>query len=427
LRRKQRSLDELVRQDWNIVAAGLLHDLAILQTSERSSFGYKRAAKALAAGIDRSVVDLVDEGALLDVPFVGASSVRVVSELVKTGGSASVEGAVGGSAKRSEVETRRKFRRAYLSRHIMRLVLDAPLPERIVSTRSYLGDLQMHSTWSDGAEPIAELAAGASELGWTRIGVTDHSYGLPIARGMSMESAARQHREIDEVNERFNGRLRVYKGVEANILADGALDLDETERRTFDYVIASPHSQLRKDTDQTARMLAAVKLAGVAILGHPQGRMYNTRPGILADWAKVFREAAARGVAIELDGNWHRQDIDYELAAIAMEAGCLFALDSDAHSIAEFPFTDYAIAHARIAEIPADRVVNCWEAARFEAWLAERRGERPSRPPRPARPSSARRTSNTETQRPQRRTEKGLLPRAPTGRARTSKLGKNGA
>jgi histidinol phosphatase-like PHP family hydrolase len=370
---KRRSLLEVVRDDRNIVAAGLLHDLAILQSSERSAFGYKRAAKALAAGIDRSVVDLIEEGALRDVPFVGPSSERVVAELVKTGSSTSVDKAVNGSAKRSEVDKRRKFRRAYLSRHAMRLVLEAALPASIVSTKNYLGDLQMHSTWSDGGESIADLAEGAFELGWQRIGVTDHSYGLPIARGMSMESAAKQHHEIDAVNERFKGRVRVYKGVEANILADGALDLSEDERRVFEYVIASPHSQLRKDTDQTPRMLAAAKLPGVAILGHPQGRMYNTRPGIAADWAKVFREAAARNVAVEIDGNWHRQDIDYELAAIAMDEGCIFALDSDAHSIAEFPFTDYAIAQARIAGIPADRVVNCWEESRFDAWLEERR------------------------------------------------------
>jgi histidinol phosphatase-like PHP family hydrolase len=403
---------DLVRDDRNIVAAGLLHDLAILQSSERSSFGYKRAAKALAAGIDRSVTDLVDEGTLRDVPYVGAASERVVSQLVKTGASATVQTAVSSSTKRWEVEKRRKFRRAYLSRHVMRLALDAPLPASIVSTKNYLGDLQMHSTWSDGGESIADLAEGAFALGWKRIGVTDHSYGLPIARGMSMESAAKQHREIDGVNERFRGRVRVYKGIESNILADGALDLQEDERRVFEYVIASPHSQLRKDTDQTARMLAAVKLPGVAILGHPQGRMYNTRPGISADWAKVFREAAKRGVAIELDGNWHRQDIDYELAAIAMDEGCIFALDSDAHSIAEFIFTDYAIAHARIAEIPADRVVNCWEASRFDAWLEERRGRSP------------RKNSNTEAQSSERRTENDLSPRAPTGRGRKRSITK---
>jgi putative hydrolase len=374
---ERRSLVDLVRDDLNIVAAGLLHDLAILQSSERSGFGYKRAAKALAAGIDRSIVDLIETGTLRDIPFVGPSSERVVAELVKTGSSAAVEKAVSESKKRAEVEKLRAFRRAYLSRHAMRLVLDAPLPAFIVSTKSYLGDLQMHSTWSDGAESIADLAEGAFELGWPRIGVTDHSYGLPIARGMSMESAAKQHLEIDRVNEQFKSRVRVYKGVEANVLADGALDLTEEERRVFEYVIASPHSQLRKDTDQTSRMLAAVALPGVAILGHPTGRMYNTRPGIAADWGKVFKEAARRNVAVEIDGNWHRQDIDYELAAIAMDAGCIFALDSDAHSIAEFPFTDYAIAQARIAGIPADRVVNCWEESRFDAWLDERRGRSP--------------------------------------------------
>jgi histidinol phosphatase-like PHP family hydrolase len=365
---------EAIRDDLNIVAAGLLHDLAILQSSERSSFGYKRAAKALAAGIDRSVVDLIGESTLRDVPFVGAASERIVSELVRSGESAAVARAVDASAKRTEVEKRRKYRRAYLSRHAMRLVLDAPLPATIVSTTTYLGDLQMHSTWSDGGESIADLAEGAETLGWKRIGVTDHSYGLPIARGMSMEAAARQHDEIDGLNASLQGRVRVYKGVEANILIDGALDLSEDERRIFEYVIASPHSQLRKENDQTARMVAAVRLPGVAILGHPQGRMYNTRPGIAADWVNVFREAAQRDVAIEIDGNWHRQDIDYELAARALDEGCIFALDSDAHSIAEFPFTDYAIAHARIAQIPADRVVNCWEEARFDAWLEERRG-----------------------------------------------------
>ena len=153
----------------------------------------------------------------------------------------------------------------------------------------------------------------------------------------------------------------------------------------FDYVIASPHSALRKETDQTARMLAAVSLKGVAILGHPQGRMYNSRPGITADWRKVFREAAKRDVAIEIDGNWHRQDVDYELADVALEEGCLFALDSDAHSIAEYAFTDYAIAIARVAGVPADRVVTCWDRPRFEAWLASRSGAAGPKPRRRAR------------------------------------------
>lgn len=357
------------------MAAGLLQDMAILQSSERSRFGYKRAARAIATGLDRSVRDLVEEGTLRDVSYVGAASERIIVELVRTGGSATVERAVQASNRRTEVETRRRFRRAYLSRHAMRLALDARLARSAVTTGSYRGDLQMHSTWSDGVESVASLAEAAYELGWSRIGLTDHSYGLPIARGMSMEAAARQHHEIDRVNETFRDRVRVYKGVEANILADGSLDLSEDERRQFEYVVASPHSALRKDVDQTSRMVNAVTLTGVAILGHPQGRMYNTRPGVTAHWKKVFAEAARRDVAVEIDGNWHRQDIDYELAALALDAGCLFALDSDAHSLPELPFTDYAIAHARIAGVPAERVVNCWEQKKFESWLTERAGK----------------------------------------------------
>ncbi|PYR94502.1 MAG: hypothetical protein DMF84_04910 [Acidobacteria bacterium] len=369
-----RALHTAIEEDLNIVAAGLLQDIALVQSNERSRFGYKRAAKIIAAAIDRSVRDLIEEGTLRDVPFLGASTERIVAELVRGGESPSVKKALAAYGKRSDIEKRRGFRRAYLSRHTMRRALDAPLGPSIVSTKQFRGDLQMHSTWSDGIESIAALAGAAEALGWSRIGITDHSYGLPIARGMSMEAAARQGIEIDGVNEAFAGRVRVYKGVEANILADGSLDLDEDERRVFEYVIASPHSLLRRDTDQTARMVNAVRQRGVAILGHPQGRMYNSRPGVAADWIAVFREAARHGVAIEIDGNWHRQDVDYELAALAMDADCFFALDSDAHSIAELAFTDYSIAHARVAGVPADRVVNCWEQKKFEDWLADRQG-----------------------------------------------------
>ena len=397
---KSVNLATQIRADLNIVAAGLLQDLATLQGNERSRFGYKRAAKVIARLLDRPIAELVAEGTLRDVPYLGKATERVVTELVRTGESASVERAVDESGKRAEVDARRRYRRAYLSRYAMHLAFDAPLEEAIVSREGYRGDFQMHSTWSDGVESIEGLAEAAAELGWPRIGVTDHSYGLPIARGMSMDAARAQHREIDEVNERLAGRVRVYKGVEANILADGSLDLREDERREFEYVIASPHSLLRRDTDQTARMLAAVALPGIAILGHPQGRMYSSRPGIRADWEQVFREAGRRGVAIEVDGDWHRQDVDYELAAIALDAGCLFALDSDAHSIHDFPFTDFAIAHARIARVPADRVVNCWPADRFDAWLADRRS--PSTRRRTATGAGAR-SSARSTSRPRAR------------------------
>jgi histidinol phosphatase-like PHP family hydrolase len=190
---------------------------------------------------------------------------------------------------------------------------------------------------------------------------------------MSMADVARQHREIDRLNEAFAGRFRIFKGIEANILADGSLDLELAERRLFEFVVASPHSALRRTDDQTARMLAAVRAPAVAILGHPRGRVYDSRAGVVADWPRIFREAAARGVAVELDGNWHRQDLDFELARQALEAGCIFALDSDAHSIGELRFTDYAIAHARLAGIPSELVINCWSERRLDEWMDAKR------------------------------------------------------
>src|SRR4029078_9035465 len=230
--------------------------------------------------------------------------------------------------------------------------------------------------WGDGAERIVTMAQACMDLGHTCLGITDHSYGLPIARGVSMADVVRQHAEIEELTAKLERGFRIFKGIEANILADGNLDLQPAERAVFEFVVASPHSLLRRPEDQTARMLAAVNGRGVAILGHPRGRVFNSRAGVKADWLRVFEIAARRRVAVELDGNWHRQEIDFELARHARDAGCIFALDSDAHSIGELRFSDYAIAHARLAGIPASRVINCWSNAELEGWMAERRASR---------------------------------------------------
>jgi putative hydrolase len=352
-------------------AAGLLHDMAALQGNERSQLGYKRAAKAV-VGLPLPVSELVAAGTLRDVPYIGPSSARVITELVETGGSATVDAAVAASPHAAKVASLRQLRTNFLSQVAMVQALAEPSEDAIVSKAAFRGDFQMHSTWSDGGERIETMASACRSLGHTCMGVTDHSYGLPIARGMSMEDVGRQHREIDRLNKRYAGEFRIFKGIEANILTDGELDLQPEERRVFEFVIASPHSALRRDHDQTSRMLRAVQQPGVAILGHPQGRMFNSRPGVTADWRRVFAAAARHGVAIEIDGNWHRQDVHHGLARQALEAGCLFALDSDAHSAGELRFTDYSIAHARIARIPAERVINCWSNERLEEWMTQK-------------------------------------------------------
>jgi histidinol phosphatase-like PHP family hydrolase len=190
---------------------------------------------------------------------------------------------------------------------------------------------------------------------------------------MSLEAMRRQHDEIDDLNEAFEGRIRILKGVEANILTDGTLDLKGEELAGVERLLAAPHSKLRLLDDQTERMLTAVRSPGVHVLAHPRGRMSDSRPGIVANWDRVFEEAAARGIAIEIDGDPARQDLDYQLAARARHAGCLFALDSDAHDTEAFSYTDTAIAHARLAGIESSRVINCWDLPRLLGWLEDHR------------------------------------------------------
>src|SRR6185503_4776672 len=162
------------------------------------------------------------------------------------------------------------------------------------------------------------------------------------------------------------------RGVEANIGSDGTLDLAADEAAQFELVLAAPHSRLRKSEDQTDRLLTAVRTPHVHVLAHPRGRIAGSRGGVIARWDEVFAEAAQYGVAIEIDGDPARQDLDHTLATQALAAGCLFALDSDAHTTDQLSYADTALAHARLAGIPADRIVNCWPLERLLSWIGDR-------------------------------------------------------
>src|SRR5258708_10399353 len=195
----------------------------------------------------------------------------------------------------------------------------------------------MHSTWSDGSQTLDDIVEAAIALGYQFCAVTDHSYGLKIAGGVSMEELARQHEEIDRLNSKHRGAFRLLKGIEANIRADGSIDMEPHELARLEIVVAAPHSVLRSAADQTARMVNAASAPGVHILGHPRGRMIGSRPGVSADWDQVFAAAKRSNVAIEIDGDPSRQDVDYDVAKRPVEAGCLFAPDSDAPSTHELP------------------------------------------------------------------------------------------
>ena len=197
---------------------------------------------------------------------------------------------------------------------------------------------------------MQEIADDCVARGYQYAAVTDHSYGLRIAGGMSMADAAAQRLAID---------------------AAGHLDLTAEEAATFDVVLAAPHSRLRKNDDQTDRMLTALQHPTVRILAHPRGRISESRAGVIANWDQVFETAAQRAVAIEIDGDPARQDLDCTMARRALGFGCVFALDSDAHTIGQLSYAETALAHARLAAIPVDRIVNCWPLDRLLAWLSD--------------------------------------------------------
>jgi histidinol phosphatase-like PHP family hydrolase len=359
--------------DMNGKIAALLRDFAAIQKSKQRMWGYKRAASAILA-LEVPIESLLQaNGTLRKIPNIGPSSTRIILEVLTTGSSPTVERAIAEGGHVEDIEQRRDLRGHFLSRA---QVLAALRNTKLTGPRleDYRGDLQMHSTWSDGRQTLAEIVEAGIALGYSFCGVTDHSYGLPIAGGVSMADLARQHHEIDALNRKYGGTFRLIKGIEANIRADGSVDMEPAELRQLELVVAAPHSALRSTNDQTARMIGAVKTHGVHILGHPRGRKYGSRPGVAAKWDRVFEAAARAKVAIEIDGDPSRQDVDYDLARRAIEAGCLFALDSDAHSTRELRYVETAIAHARLAGVPTDRIVNCWPVSQLLEWLRSRSG-----------------------------------------------------
>jgi DNA polymerase (family 10) len=229
------------------------------------------------------------------------------------------------------------------------------------------GDLQMHTTWSDGGDTLETMALAARERGYEYISITDHSAGLRITKGPDEEGLARQAAEIERVNARIEG-LHVLRSVEMNLNTSGEGDLRKDALRCLDLVLASFHSQLRKTEDQTDRYLAAVRNPFVHILGHPRGRIYNHRLGLTCDWQKVFAAAAEAGTALEIDSYPDRQDLDAELLRLAAESGVMISIGTDAHAEGQLPWIDLGVAAATMAGVPRDRVLNLMSAAEVRAW-----------------------------------------------------------
>ena len=251
-----------------------------------------------------------------------------------------------------------------------------PLAEGGEEMRAALrGDLHTHSDWSDGGSPIEEMAFTAIELGHEYAVLTDHSPRLTVANGLSPARLARQLEVLEAVNEHLGASFRLLRGIEVDILEDGALDQSEEMLDRLDLVVSSVHSKLRMErAAMTRRMLAAVRHPETNVLGHCTGRLVRggrgTRPQSEFDAEAVFAACAEHDVAVEINSRPERQDPPDDLVAIALEAGCLFAIDSDAHAPGQLDFLDYGCARAVKLGVPADRVVNTWPLDDLLAWAS---------------------------------------------------------
>ena len=237
----------------------------------------------------------------------------------------------------------------------------ARLPQ-LIELSDIRGVLHCHSQYSDGATTIAEMAAAARGRGWWYVGISDHSQSAAYAGGLSPDAVQRQHEEIDKLQEQFHG-FRILKGIEADILADGRIDYDEALLETFDYVIASVHSRFAMDERaMTERVLRALENPFVTILGHPTGRLLLTREPYAIDMPAVLARASELGVAVELNADPHRLDLDWTLCRRAKELGCLIEIGPDAHSVAGLDNMTYGINTARKGWLEAGDVLNTQHA-----------------------------------------------------------------
>jgi DNA polymerase (family X) len=245
--------------------------------------------------------------------------------------------------------------------------LSGMLP-KLIEQSDIKGVIHTHSTWSDGANTIADMAARAQELGYSYLGMTDHSQSAFYANGLKPDRVLAQWAEIDVINQKM-APFRILKGIESDILSDGNLDYTHDILAGFDFIVASVHSNLKMSKDKaTERILKAIMHPKTMILGHPTGRLLLSRQGYELDWQVIFAACAKYRVAVELNANPHRLDLDYTLIAQAVEAGCMIAINPDAHQLNGISDIRYGVNTARKGYLSSENCINCLDVDDFLVW-----------------------------------------------------------
>jgi putative hydrolase len=307
---------------------------------------FRNAADAIRGLSDDELHEMAASGRLRDLPGVGEKTERVIVQ------------ALAGE------------RPSYLAQ--LEKLTPSPDEGPGAEIRALLkGDCHTHSDWSDGGSPIAVMAAAARDLGHDYIALTDHSPRLTIANGLSPERLREQLKVVDALNEEL-APFRILTGIEVDILENGSLDQEPALLAHLDVVVASVHSKLRMEAQpMTERMVRAAASPHVDILGHCTGRLIGKRPQSRFDADFVFAACAQFHTAVEINSRPERLDPPRELLDVAIQYGCHFSIDSDAHSTGQLEWQPHGCDRAAERGVPLERVINTWPADQLLVWTAE--------------------------------------------------------
>ncbi|HEY1485426.1 MAG TPA: PHP domain-containing protein [Micromonosporaceae bacterium] len=343
-------------------AADLKQIAFLLEQANESTFrvrSFRSAAKAVAAVPADELARRADAGTLAELSGIGDVTARCITESL------------------------RGEEPVYLRRLLA--TEGTPTSEAAAALRTALrGDCHMHSDWSDGGSPIEEMALAGAQLGHEYIVMTDHSPRLKVARGLTAERLEQQLDVIEAFNAELPDGFRVLTGIEVDILADGTLDQSDELLARLDIVVGSLHSNLRDESAaMTRRMVRAIASPHLDILGHCTNRKLTakgvgdrghnpekSRPESGFDAAAVFAACVEYGKAVEINCRPDRLDPPKRLLRIALEAGCDFSIDTDAHAPGQLAWLDNGCERAALCGVPAERIVNTWHADRLLDWAA---------------------------------------------------------
>ncbi len=335
----------------------------LLERSNQPSYRVKafRGAASTIGGLSKGeLAERAQEGTLRELPGIGEKTATVISESL-----------------RGELP-------AYLSRLEDETGGGTALPstEEVLGNRPALalrkklrGDCHTHSDWSDGGSPIDEMADTARSLGHDYVVLTDHSPRLTVARGLTAQRLEKQLDVVAELNERL-APFRILTGIEVDILDDGGLDQSDELLGRVDVVVASVHSKLKMPANEmTPRMVGAIANPHTDILGHCTGRLVTGGRGQRGesqfDPEIVFAACERFGVAVEINSRPERLDPPKRLLSMAVDAGCLFSIDTDAHAPGQLDWQLLGCARAVACDVPAERIVNTWSQSQLLAWAGD--------------------------------------------------------